>query len=87
MEFSLANMGCNYELKWMEELTANEVYYTKISEIKAALFFYRQKQNEKPRSMLNQSKEVLCICVSFQESGDLIKEKPEVNVYDMFLSH
>ena len=53
VEFSLANMGCNYELKWMEELTANEVYYKKISEIKAALFFYRQKQNEKPRSMLN----------------------------------
>ena len=37
------------------------------------------------RSMLNQSKKVLCICVSFQESGDSIKEEPETNVYDMFL--
>ena len=29
--------------------------------------------------MLNQSKEVLCICVSFQESRDSIKEEPETN--------
>ena len=36
--------------------------------------------------MLNQSKEVLCICVSFQESRDLVKEEPETNVYDIFLS-
>ena len=35
--------------------------------------------------MLNQSKEVLCIYVSFQESRDSIKEEPETNVYDMFL--
>ena len=33
------------------------------------------------RSMLNQSKEVLCICVLFEESQDSIKEKPETNVY------
>ena len=33
------------------------------------------------RSMLNQSKEVLCICVSFQESQDSIKEEPETKVY------
>ena len=31
--------------------------------------------------MLNQSKEVLCICVLFQESQDSIKEEPETNVY------
>ena len=37
--------------------------------------------------MLNQLKEVLCICVSFQESGDSVKEEPETNVYDMFLSY
>ena len=34
--------------------------------------------------MLNQLKEVLCICVSFQETRDSIKEEPEMNVYDMF---
>ena len=37
--------------------------------------------------MLNQPKEVLCICVSFQESRDSIKEEPEMKVYDMFLSY
>ena len=37
--------------------------------------------------MLNQSKEVLCICVSFQESRISIKGEPETNVYDMFLSY
>ena len=31
--------------------------------------------------MLNQSKEVLCICVSFQESRDSIKEGPQTNIY------
>ena len=31
--------------------------------------------------MLNQSKEVLRICVSFQESRDSIKKAPETNVY------
>ena len=30
--------------------------------------------------MLNDSKEVLCICALFQESGDSIKEEPETNV-------
>ena len=37
--------------------------------------------------MLNQSKEVLCICVSFQESQDSMQEEPETNVHDMFLSY
>ena len=37
------------------------------------------------RSMLNQLKEVLCICVSFQESRDSRKEEQETNVHDMFL--
>ena len=36
--------------------------------------------------MLNRSKEVLQICVLFRESRDSIKEEPETNVYDMFLS-
>ena len=31
--------------------------------------------------MLHQSKEVLCICVSFQEPRDSIKEEPETNIY------
>ena len=38
------------------------------------------------RLMSNQLKKVLCT-VSFQESRDLMKEKPETNVYDMFLSY
>ena len=37
--------------------------------------------------MLNQSKEVLRIYVSFQESRDSIKEELETNFYDMFLSY
>ena len=32
--------------------------------------------------MLNQSKEVLCICFSFQESRDSIKKEPETNFYE-----
>ena len=31
--------------------------------------------------MLNQSKEVSWICVSFQEFQEAIKEEPETNVY------
>ena len=31
--------------------------------------------------MLNKSNEVLCICVSFQESRDPIKEEPVTKVY------
>ena len=38
------------------------------------------------RLMSNQLKKVLCT-VSFQESRDLMKEEPETNVYDMFLSY
>ena len=34
----------------------------------------------KKRSMINHSKEVLCICVSFQESQDSIKQELETNV-------
>ena len=39
------------------------------------------------RLMSNQLKKVLCTDVSFQESRDLMKEEPETNVYDMFLSY
>ena len=35
--------------------------------------------------MLNQSKDVLCICAWFQESWDTIKEEPETNFYDVFI--
>ena len=65
----------------------------KLPRIMRLCFLYRQKQNEKNsrrnhgKSMLNQSKEVLYICVSFQESQDSIEEKPETNVYDIFLSY
>ena len=38
MEFSLVNLGCNYELQ-PNNLYENQVYYTKMSENKAALFF------------------------------------------------
>ena len=31
--------------------------------------------------MLSQTKDVFCICVSFQEFEDSIKEEPEANVY------
>ena len=36
--------------------------------------------------MLNQSKELLCICicVAFQGSKSSIKEETETNIYDMF---
>ena len=34
--------------------------------------------------MLNQLKEVLGICVLFQETRDSIKEEPKTNTYDMF---
>ena len=33
--------------------------------------------------MLNHSKEVLCIFVSFQECQDSIKEEPETNAYNI----
>ena len=46
----------------------------------------KTKRNSR-RSMLNQSKEVLCICVLFQESQDSVKEDPGTNVYDMFFSY
>ena len=39
------------------------------------------------RLMSNQLKKVLCTDISFQESRDLMKEEPETNVYDMFLSY
>ena len=59
----------------------------KISENKVTLFFIGENKKERKsgRSMLDQSKEVLCICVSFQEFR--VKEEPETNVNDMFLSY
>ena len=43
-----------------------------------------RRNSEKPKP--NQPKEFLCIYVSFQESWDSIKEEPETNVFDLFLS-
>ena len=65
----------------------------KVLRIKPLSFlFLLAKTKQKPQrrnsgsSMLNQPKEVLCICVRFQGSQDSIKEEPEKNVY-MFLSN
>ena len=33
------------------------------------------------RTILNQSNETLCTCVSFQETRDSRKEEPEANIY------
>ena len=53
-----------------------------------SLFIGKNKtKRNSGRSMLNQLKEVLCICVSSQEFRDSIKEGPETNVYDMLLSY
>ena len=74
-----------------------EITYTKIKYIirtfprirRLSLFFIGENKTERNggRSMLNQSKDMLCIFVSFQESRDSIKEEPETRVYDMFLSY
>ena len=55
----------------------------KISENKAT----KRKPTRKNsgRYMLNQSKEVLCICVQFQGFGGSIKEELKRNVYDIFI--
>ena len=67
--------------------TSDVMHYTKISENKATLFFYRRKHltQNSGRFMLNQSKEVFCICVWCQESRDSIKKEPEPNVYEVYL--
>ena len=53
----LANLECNYEINW-NNLYENEVYYTKIFENKATLFFIGQIKTKKNsgRSMLNPPK-------------------------------
>ena len=60
-----------------------------MSENKATHLFIGKNKTKRNtgRSMLNQSKEVLCICVSFQEFRDSVKEKPETNANNMFLSY
>ena len=75
-----------------------EIAYTKIKyiirkfpRIKRLPFFTGEhKRKTSPRnsggSMLNQSKEVLCICVPFKKFRDSIKGEPETKFYDMFLS-
>ena len=71
----------------LTEITYNKIKYIiqKFPRIRRPSFFigeYKMKRNS-GRSMLNQSKEVLSICVSFQEYRDSIKEEPETNVYDI----
>ena len=58
-----------------------------MSENKVTLFFIGENKTKRNggRSMLNQSKGVLCICVSSQEFRDSIKEELETNINDMFL--
>ena len=55
------------------------------------LFFISKKKRKKNsgRSLLNQSKEGLCICVSFQESQDSIKEekKNQKQTFVIFFYH
>ena len=73
-----------------------EITYTKIKSIIRkfprkgdSLFLIDENKTKRNsgRSMLNQSKEVLCICVLSQESQDSVKEDPGTNVYDMFFSY
>ena len=83
---------------WGAIMNLIEITYTKLNMLyenvreQCDSLFLQAKTKQKSsrrnsgRSMLNESKEVLCICVSFQESRDSIKEEPEMNVYDMFLS-
>ena len=57
----------------------------KFPRIRQLSFFISENKTKRnsAKSMLNQWKEVRCICVSFQESRDSIKEKPEMDVYYM----
>ena len=66
-----------------------EITYTKIQYIirKIPKLSENKTEGNGGGSMLNQPKEVLCICVWFQELRDSIKEEPETKVYDMFLSY
>ena len=85
------------ETIWGVIMNFIEITYTKIKYIirtfprirRLSLFFIGENKTERNggRSMLNQSKDMLCIFVSFQESRDSIKEEPETRVYDMFLSY
>ena len=56
-----------------------------ISQNKSALFYmWKQRKPSRRnsgRTILNQSKEMLCTCVSFQQTRDSRKEEPEANVY------
>ena len=81
---------------WRVIINLIEITYTKVKYIIQTFLIIRRfsffigENNTKRNSgtsMLNQQKEVLCICVSFQESRDSIKEEPETNVYNKFLSY
>ena len=74
----------------LTEITYVKIKYIigKFPRIRRTFFISENKtKTNGGRSMLNQSKDVLCICVSFENSRDSIKEKPVTNVYDMFLSY
>ena len=73
-----------------------EVTYTKIKyiirkflRIWRLCFFIGQNDTKRNsgRSLLNQSKEVLCIFVLFQKFRDLMNDEPETHVYNTFLSY
>ena len=75
-------------------MNLTEITYTKIkyiirrfATIRQLSFLSAKTERNSGRSMLSQSKKVLCICVAFQESHDLLKEEPETNVYDMTIDH
>ena len=44
-EFSLTNLGCNYELDW-NELYKNKVYYINIFENQAGIFFVGENKTK-----------------------------------------
>ena len=66
-----------------------EITYTKIKYI---IRKFKTETKRKPscrnsgKSMLTQSKDVLCFYVSFPESQVSINEEPEANISDMSLS-
>ena len=81
---------------WGVTMNLIEVTYTKIKYIitkflrlRWLCFFIGQNDTKRNsgRSLLNQSKEVLCIFVSFQKFRDLMNDEPKTHVYDAFLSY
>ena len=102
LNFQIKQFVIFHKFSWnsvFSVLILSKITYTKIKYIIRKfprikrLSFLQVKTKRKPshrnsgRSILNQSKKVLCICVSFQESRDSIKKEPERNIYYVFLSY